>query len=304
MAARAAQSLALAILLAAAGRAALATPQSVAPAAAPFRLGALQVAALRDADNVVDNDGKTFGVGVNPAEVAAVLRRADAPADKITLSVDALLVRSPQRTMLFDTGLGPHVHGVLLASLAQAGVQPGDITDVFITHAHGDHVGGLMAADGGSAFPHAAIHMSAREWAWMQGQPRMAPLVAVIGPQVRPFEPGGEVAPGVTSVALYGHTPGHVGYEIASQGATLLDIGDIAHSAIVSVARPDWTIQYDQDAAQGRATRQAALTRLAASRQLVFAPHFPFPGVGRIAAAGEGFVWRPGLPGTAAPPSP
>jgi glyoxylase-like metal-dependent hydrolase (beta-lactamase superfamily II) len=273
-----------------------ARPAPVAAEAAPFRLGALQLFALRDADNVVDNDAMTFGVGHSPAEVAAVLREAGAPTDRITLSVDALLVKAPGRIMLFDTGLGPGAHGVLIASLAKAGVAPADVTDIFITHSHGDHVGGLRGADGGLAFPHAVVHVSAREWAFMKSQPQDAMLVQAISGQVRPFEPGAELAPGVTAVALYGHTPGHVGYQIGSGPARLLDMGDVAHSSIISLARPNWPVEYDTDAVAGRRTREATLAMVARTHELVFGPHMPFPGVGHIVAAGAGYAWRPSVP--------
>jgi glyoxylase-like metal-dependent hydrolase (beta-lactamase superfamily II) len=287
------------LLAAAASHVALAAPAPVEPEAVAFPLGALQLAALRDADNVVANDGKTFGVGIDPTGTAGVLAAAGAPTDKITLSVDALLVRAPGRVMLFDTGLGHKVHGVLMESLAKAGVTPDQVTDVFITHTHGDHVGGLMAADGGLAFPNAVIHMSADEWAFMRTKQAGSALVALIAPKVRPFAPGAKLAPGITAVALPGHTPGHSGYEIRSMGQRLLDMGDLAHSSIISLAKPEWVIQYDTDANAGRAERIAELKRLADSHERVFAPHFPFPGVGRIEAVDGGYRWRPDLP---APP--
>jgi glyoxylase-like metal-dependent hydrolase (beta-lactamase superfamily II) len=284
-----------AALLLTAGLVAQAAPVPIAPAARSFRLGELKLVALRDELNVLPNDANVVGLGRDPAEVSAVLQAAGAPADKITLGVDALLAEGGGRVMLFDTGLGPGVHGALPQSLAQAGVSPDAVTDIFITHSHGDHVGGLVA-DGRLAFPHAVIHMSATEWAWMQRQPNAAALVGALAPQVRPFAPGAAIVPGVSAVALPGHTPGHVGYEIVSGSQHLFDMGDLAHSAIVSLAKPDWAIAYDSDKAEGEATRRATLARLAVSRERVFAPHFPFPGVGRIAVVGDGFAFRPELP--------
>ena len=286
-------SIALAVVSATFAVSAMAKPEPVAAEAHEFTLGKLQFFALRDADNVLDNDTKVFGVGHTPAEVAAVLHGAGAAENPIRLSVDGLLVKAPGRVMLFDTGLGPSVHGVLLQSLAKAGVQPADVTDVFITHSHGDHVGGLLTAGGVSAFPRAAIHLSSREWAWMRGQPQSAPTSKAIATQVNAFEPGADVVPGVKSIALYGHTPGHVGYEISSGDAHLLDIGDTAHSSIISLAQPDWVIGYDTDAEQGRQTRKAELAQLAKSGELVFGPHMPFPGLGYIKASGSGYVWQP-----------
>src|SRR6185312_4203434 len=98
------------------------------------------------------------------------------------------------------------------------------------------------------------------------------------------FEPGARIAPGIRSLSLPGHTPGHVGYEITSGHARLMDIGDVAHSSIVSLARPTWAIEFDNDQVLGRATREKTLAALAKSGERVFAPHFPFPGVGHIVA--------------------
>ncbi len=267
-------------------------PSAGPPAVHSFKVGKLQLATLHDAQFVIPNDGKTLGVGVDPATMSQVLRAAGAPTDRITLSVNALLVRMGHRVFLIDTGIGPTAHGTLLESLHEAGVKPSAVTDVLITHSHGDHVGGLLGADGKLAFPKAAIRMSTAEWEWMQ---KKSPpeLVKAISSHVHTFEPGAKVAPGITAVALKGHTPGHVGYEIVSGSDRLLDIGDLAHSSIVSLQKPQWTIQFDTDDAVAKATRTEKLKELAGDQELVFSPHFPFPGVGHVEAAGDGFAWKP-----------
>ena len=269
---------------------------SVQPAAKDFRLGALAVSVLRDASLSIPNDGSVFGLGVDPASVTRVLSEASAPADKIRLDIDALLIRMPGHVVLIDTGYGKPGRSVLRESLALAGASSDEVTDILITHAHPDHVGGLVDAQKRSAFPKAKIRMSAKEWAFMQGEADARAIAAVIKAQVETFEPGAAVLPGVTALALSGHTPGHAGYEITSQGASLIDIGDTVHSSIISLAKPDWTIKWDSNKQEGARTRRQELQRLAATHALIFAPHFPFPGVGRIEQAGDGFRFRPELP--------
>lgn len=266
-------------------------PQAVKPAAYGFKLGRSQAAALHDAQFVFANDGKLIGVGETPDAVAQVLRAAGAPTDRVTLSVNALLVRSGKRVLLVDTGLGATANGAVAASLKEAGVAPADVTDVLLTHTHFDHYGGTIDANGALAFPNATIRLSAKEWAWMQEQE--ADKAKILAPKVQTFEPGKPIAPGVTPLRTYGHTPGHVGFEIVSGGKRLVAIGDIAHSAIISLAKPGWTIQFDTSDAEGKATRTAELARLAKSGVLVFSPHFPFPGLGKIVAKGEGYGWEP-----------
>lgn len=268
-------------------------PIAAEPAAQTFTVGSLKVTALRDAQFVAANDGKLFGVGIGPDAVAKVLKAAGQPTDRVTLGVDALLVQSAGQNILIDTGLGPSVHGVLMASLAKANVKPEDISDVLITHVHGDHIGGLVTADGAVAFTNATIRISAPDWAWLQTQPKMAALVTAITPKVKTFAPGDNVAPGITSVPIKGHTPGHVGYQIVSGKKRILDFGDTAHSSIVSLAEPDWSMGFDNDQDEGKVSRKQELAKLAKDHELIFAPHFPFPGVGRIVAEGNHFAWKP-----------
>lgn len=268
-------------------------PGAVPPVASSFRVGDLAVTSLSDTEYVLPNDGKIFGVGAGADAVAKVLRSANAPTDVITLPVDALLVRDGSRIVLIDTGLGPKLGGALVASLKLAGVSPADVTDVLITHPHPDHIGGLLTADGRSAFPKATIRISGPDWKDLGGHAELAGLLRAIEGQVQPFEPGAGITPSIRSVPLPGHTPGHVGYRITSGNDSLLDVGDVAHSSILSLAEPDWTMGFDHDVQGSKSMRRHTLEELAQSRQLIFAPHFPYPGIGVIEAVGTGFKWLP-----------
>jgi glyoxylase-like metal-dependent hydrolase (beta-lactamase superfamily II) len=272
-------------------------PSPAKPEAKSFKLGALEVSVLHDDSLAIPNDGSIFGLNAGgAAAVAKVLSEAGAPTNKVQLDVDALLIRMPGHLVLVDAGYGPSGHGIVQSSLALTGVSPADITDILVTHAHPDHVGGLVDAQGRSAFPKATIRMSAKEWAFMQREDGVRAEVPIIRAQVKTFQPGRPILTGVTPLALPGHTPGHVGYEIASQGHKLIDIGDVAHSSIVSLAKPRWTIAWDSNKQEGVQTRRQELRRLADTHELMFAPHFPFPGVGRIEKAGDGYRFQPEMP--------
>jgi glyoxylase-like metal-dependent hydrolase (beta-lactamase superfamily II) len=262
------------------------------PGAADFSLGQLKLTALRDGGYVTPSMGGAFGVEAGPAAVIKVLTDAHMPTDKVSLDVDALLVRMPGHVILLDTGLGPQLPGAaLVQSLKLAGVQSSAVTDILITHAHGDHIGGLTTADHKPAFPNAMIRMSSREWAHLQTQ---GPLLSkIIAAKVATFEPETEILPGITPIELYGHTSGHVGYEIVSGNARIEDIGDAAHSSVISLAKPQWPGEWDGDQEMGVAARTKELSHLAKSHTLVFAPHFPFPGVGWIVPKGDGYAWMP-----------
>lgn len=259
----------------------------------PFKIGAFEAASLRDGTLEAPNDNKVLAVNAKKAEVDALLTANNLPTDKLSLSVQPLIVRTGDKVILFDTGaagsFGPAA-GKLPATLASANIDPASVTDIFISHAHGDHIGGLVL-NGALAFPNAAIHMSANEWASLKGQKPMEALVAVITPKVAEFQPDTEVVPGVKAVDVKGHTPGHSAYLISSDAQSLLYIGDTMHHSVISVQKPDWTIAYDGDAPVAQASRKALIESSAAAGQRVYAVHFPWPGLGKFEKKGETFVW-------------
>ena len=279
--------------------------ETAAPAATPpaavsqnvhaFKIGELAAMALRDGALELPNDNKVFGVGRTPEEVAAVLAAAGQPTDKLTLTIKPLLVKAQERVLLFDTGAGTLFgpgSGLLSASLSEAGVDPLLVTDIFISHSHGDHVGGLVNADGVLAFPNARIHLSKAEWKHMRGNKQYEALNQAMKPQVAEFAPGAELIPGVVkAVEVKGHTPGHSAYLITSGADSLLYVGDSMHHFVVSVQKPEWTISFDGDSATASKSRADLIARSAASGQRIYAVHFPFPGIGKFTRQGETHAW-------------
>jgi glyoxylase-like metal-dependent hydrolase (beta-lactamase superfamily II) len=272
-------------------------PASASTTVKPFKIGALDAYALKDGDIELPNDNAVFGVGLEPEDVAAVLGAAGLATDKLQLSLQPLLVKTADKVMLFDTGastnFGPG-SGKLQASLTEAGVDPGSVTDVFISHGHGDHVGGLLNADGALAFPNATVHLSEPEWkAISSGKDDYAKkLTAAVKPTVSAFKPGAELVPGVvTAVEVKGHTPGHSAYRIGSGADTILYVGDSMHHSVISVQRPTWDIAFDGDKKTGHDSRAALIAETAAKGQRIYSVHFPFPGIGKFEKRGEEHVW-------------
>ena len=287
-------------------------PAEAAPPPAPkeanvkqFMIGELSAAALRDGTLEFPNDNMTFGVGKTPDDVGALLSAAGQPADKVHLGLDPLLVHAGDRVLLFDAGAGSNFGpraGKLTASLAEAGDNAQSVTDIFISHVHGDHVGGLVNAEGAPTFPNAKIHISKPEWKFLSGMgaekakeigvQNFDALLAAMKPKVDAFAPNAELVPGVVkAVEIKGHTPGHSGYRITSGADSLFYIGDAMHSYIVSVQKAEWPMAFDADQKTGAASRAALLAESEKNGQRIYAPHFPFPGLGKFQKQGDGYVW-------------
>jgi glyoxylase-like metal-dependent hydrolase (beta-lactamase superfamily II) len=284
-----------------------AAPATPVPQFQAFKIGSYSAVALKDGVLEMPVDGKSFIVGQSNQTVGAVLKAGGVPADHFEFSIQPLLVHAGSNVLLFDTGVGNwygDIGGKLTESMKAAGEKPVSVTDIFISHAHGDHIGGLITPSGALAFPNAAIHMSAPEWKWLgnltEDQAKnlaiqhVSAFVNTIKPKVVPFEPGAVLIPGIVkAVELKGHTPGHSGYLIGSGPDSVLVFGDALHSSVISVGKPSWQIAFDSDQQLGAATRVTLVSDSVATGQRLYSEHFPFPGIGKIVKSKHGARWQP-----------
>lgn len=226
-------------------------------------------------------------------------------------SVNAFLINTGAKLILVDAGagglFGPTL-GKLLANIKAAGYQPEQIDEIYLTHLHPDHVGGL-AANGQPAFPNAVVRADQRDtdfWLSQANQDK-APAdskgffqgaVASLSPyaasqHLKPFSGDTELAPGVRSTSSYGHTPGHTIYMVESKGKKLVLIGDLIHVAAVQLDHPGVTIGFDSDARSAAAARAKVFQAVAREGTLVGAAHLSFPGLGHLRSSGKGYQWLP-----------
>ncbi|AWK88414.1 MBL fold metallo-hydrolase [Azospirillum thermophilum] len=227
-------------------------------------------------------------------------------------AVNAFLVHTGRNLVLVDTGaagrFGPTL-GAIPANIRAAGYDPAAVDTVLLTHLHPDHAAGLMTAGGAVAFPNATVWTAQEEagfWldeqAAAQAPKEVQPFFAMAREVVaaydragrfKTFVPGGELLPGIASVAAAGHTPGHSGFLFASQGRSLLVWGDVVHNHAVQFPRPEVAIEFDSDQSRAVATRQRLFAEAAAQKLWVAGAHLPFPGLGHVRAEQQGYAWVP-----------
>ena len=208
--------------------------------------------------------------------------------------------------VLFDTGTGTGrlpAAGNLVERLRAAGYPAESVDIVVLTHMHGDHIGGLMA-DGKPAFPNARYVAGATEYGFWSSPDRLtgptetgAKLVqANIVPlaEKTTFVKGGDsIVSGITAIEAFGHSPGHMIYNLESGGRRLVLTADTANHYVLSMQRPDWHVRFDMDKDKGVATRKQVLGMIAADRVPFVGFHMPFPSVGYLEPKAEGYRFVP-----------
>ena len=288
----------------------LGTPALPSPGFRRMKVGDAEVIALMD--GIARRPlGEEFVKNAPLAEVRSLLASQGLPTDYIDVPFTPFLVMVGGRKILLDTGLGEFggpTTGKLLDNLRAAGVQPADIDTVLISHNHGDHINGLRNKAGEMVFPRAKIMVPALEHAFWTDDTRMASAPAGMkgafenvrrtfatmpAETLVPFAAGAEIAPGIQTVAAYGHTPGHTLFELTSSRQKFLYVADLTNVPALFARNPEWAVTFDMDAEAARKVRREVFQRVTTSNAMVGGFHFPFPAMGRMAASGAGYAFQP-----------
>jgi len=306
------------------GSARAAAPQAraQAPGFYRYKLGEIEITVINDGVSrmpIIDG----FVSNVPKAQVTAALTDLFMDPNIYAGPYNPIVVNTGSKLVLIDTGTGESafksnggINGRLLLGLAAAGIDPAAIDAVVITHFHGDHINGLLRADGTPAFANAEVLVPAPEHKfWMDDgemsratKPRVQAgfknvrrvMSGEVIKRVRTYDWDKEMIAGITAVGTPGHTPGHTSLVVSSGGKQIFVQGDVTHAPFLFARHPGWHFMLDVDPVVAEATRRKVYDMLVSERMLVQGFHYPFPALGHVEKSGEGYrevlvPWSPVL---------
>ncbi|MDB5749394.1 MAG: fold metallo-hydrolase [Massilia sp.] len=287
-----------------------AAPMAKTPAPGYFRmmLGDVEVTPLSDGtvdlpvDKLLTQKAEKTTAALAKAHLKAPLETSD----------NAFLVNTGSKLILIDTGagvlFGPTL-GKLLPNMKAAGYTPEQVDEVYLTHMHSDHLGGLLAPSKEMAFPNAVVRASKTEADHWLSQANMdkAPgdgkdtfrnAMAALAPYVKAgkfktFEGDAQVSPGIRAQGGHGHTPGHTTFVVESRGRKMVFIGDLIHVASVQFENPAVAIGFDGDQKAAAAARKKLFDAAAKDGSIIGGAHLQFPGLGHLRSEGKGYRFIP-----------
>jgi glyoxylase-like metal-dependent hydrolase (beta-lactamase superfamily II) len=273
-----------------------------------FELGDAEVTVVSDGPLPLGDPSGTF-TGVPKEEVKKMLTDNFLNPDNVVLEQNSPVVNTGDKLILFDTGMGTSqafgpTTGRQQKSLAEAGIKASDIDAVVLSHAHIDHIGGIVDASDKPLFPNAQYYISQADFDYWTDEGKLgSPLkdfvvharknLLPVRDRIVFFKDGQEFLPGVQAMAAPGHTVGHHMFMVTSKGKSFAFLGDLTHHAVLLLERPLMEFSYDTDPKQSAQSRVRMLTTLAANKIPVMSYHFAWPGYGHVAKAGDGFRYYP-----------
>ncbi len=277
-----------------------------------FTTGGLDLLAVTDGHSLFKPVQPIFAPLAPPASVSSTLTENFLSADGVDVAFNILVWKKDQQVILFDTGCGPHfgpASGKLEKNLDAAGISRQEVTDIILTHAHPDHLGGLADKDGVLVFPNARVWIARQEYDfWMQENPdfsrsKVDPAFAAgmvklakanlasVKNQLHFFQGGETLFNSLKLEIAPGHTPGHTICQLGTGQESLVHMGDTAHDHVLLFSHPEWGVAFDTDFEAAAETRRSTLQKLSKNRSRIFSYHLPWPGLGFVRTRGEAFEW-------------
>jgi glyoxylase-like metal-dependent hydrolase (beta-lactamase superfamily II) len=291
-----------------------------APGFYRYKVGSYECTSINDGSRSFPMPDK-FVTNVSKEEALKASEAAYMPQGMVTVPFNPQLINTGSKLILLDTGYGASgfesskgAVGRTLQNLAAAGVDPKKIDIVLLSHLHPDHTNGIRALDNSMAFPNAEIMVPAVDWKfWMSDEnaakaqsnemmknyfANVKKIFTGIESKVTKYEWGKEVAPGITSIAAPGHTPGHTAFALASGNSRILLQCDVTNIPEFFLRNPDWHVAYDAEPDVAQATRHKFYDMAAAEKAMVVGFHFTFPSIGHVEKDGAKYrlipiAWNP-----------
>ena len=278
-----------------------------APAHYRLKAGDLRVTAVCDGYLTLPH---TLFPAATEKHAADLSRAAFTTPGPVPTAINAFAIEADDRLILVDAGVGPFrgpATGRMAEEMRVAGLDPARVSAVLLTHMHGDHCGGLVDAAGGRMFPNATVLMAGSEHRFWSDPGLAARMPEAMQPTIRvviqalaayrdrtsTFSPGTEIAAGIRSVPLPGHTPGHTGFILGTGNDPLFVWADIVHVAAYQFAHPEWGLAFDVDQVEAASTRTRILDQVASDRLRIAGMHLAFPGTGHVVQDGTGYCYVP-----------
>jgi len=274
-----------------------------------YKVGTHEVTVVTDGANRF-RFPDAFVVNKNRDEVNAAWAALYGEKDQMVVPYSPIVVNTGSKLVVIDTGTSEAnfertkgAAGQFHSNLKASGINPDQVDTVIISHFHGDHINGLLDKDNKLAFPKAEVLVPAPEWKYFMDDTEMAKQTTdrmkgvfaglrkvfdALGRKVTQYEAGKEVAPGITSVATHGHTPGHMSFVIAQGNGKVFVQSDVTNNPLF-VRNPGFHLMFDQDPQAAEATRRKTYDMLVAEKMMVQGFHYPFPALAHIEKSGDGY---------------